>query len=172
MKKVYITALLIGSLSISYVMAADGGKKDKAKAKTEANVSNGVLNQFEYEFKGAEGVTWTSDDDCQKAVFTYEGKKMTAFYSLTGDYIGVTNNTEFAKIPADAQKAITAEYKDYKIGDVIEFRPAATNSVSLYSFSSYADDEKVFFVDVKNDKEELLLKVTADAGVYFFKRVN
>lgn len=172
MKKVYITALLIGSLSISSVFAADGGKKDKAKAKTETPVSNGVLSHFDYEFKGAQGITWTINDNCQKALFTYEGKKMTAFYSLSGDYIGVTHNIEFGKIPADAQKEITGEYKGYVVGDVIEFQPAATNSVSLYSFSSFAEDEKVYFVDVKSDKEELLLRVTPDAGVYFFKRVN
>ncbi len=172
MKKVYITALLIGSLSIGSVFAMDGGKKDKDKNKTEANVSNMVLNQFAYEFKGAKEVTWTIDANCQKALFTFEGKQMTAFYSLSGEYMGVTHAIAITTIPADAQKEIAAKYKDYKVGDVIEFQPAATNSVSLYSFSSYAEDEKVYFVDLKNDKEEFLLRVTPNASVYFFKQVK
>jgi hypothetical protein len=170
MKKVYITALLIGSLSISSVFAADGGKKDKAKA--EASVSNIVLNQFGYEFKNAASVTWTVDGNCQKALFTYEGKTMTAFYSLTGEYLGVTHAITFEKIPADAKKEIVEKYKTYTVGDVIEFQPAVSNSASLYSFSSYANDEKVYFVDLKNDKEEFLLRVTPDASVFFFKQIK
>jgi hypothetical protein len=170
MKKVYITALLIGSLSISSVFAADGGKKDKAKA--ESSVSYTVLNQFAYEFKDAKTVVWTVDGNCQKALFTLEGKTMTAFYSLAGEYLGVTHAIAFEKIPADAQKEITIKYKTYTVGDVIEFQPAATNSASLYSFSSYANEEKVYFVDLKSDKEEFLLKVTPDASVYFFKQIK
>ncbi|MBW4891908.1 hypothetical protein KXQ82_19445 [Mucilaginibacter sp. HMF5004] len=169
MKKVYITALLISSLSIS-VFATDGGKKDKAKAETK--VSSTVLNQFTYEFKDAQAVTWVIDGNCQKALFTYEGTAMTAFYSLSGEYMGVTNPTAFAKIPADAQKEISSKYKEYTIGEVIEFRPAATNSASIYSFSSYSNDEKVYFVDLKNDKEEFLLRVTPNASVFFFKQVK
>jgi hypothetical protein len=170
MKKVYITALLIGSLSISSVFAFDGGKKDKAKA--ESSVSNTVLNQFTYEFKGAKAITWTVDGNCQKALFTLDGKVMTAFYSLSGEYLGVTHNIAFDKIPADAQKEITEKYKGYAVGDIIEFQPAVTNSASIYSFSSYSDDEKVYFVDLKSDKEEFLLRVTPNASVYFFKQVK
>jgi len=170
MKKVYITALLIGSLSISSVFATDGGKKDKAKA--EAQVSNVVLNQFTYEFKDAQAVKWSVDANCQKALFTFEGKQMTAFYSLSGEYLGVTHTTEFTKVPADAQKEITTKYKEYTIGDVIEFQPAVTNSASIYSFSSYSNDEKVYFVDLKNDKEEFLLRVTPNSSVYFFKQIK
>jgi hypothetical protein len=172
MKKVYITALLIGSLSISSVFAMDGGKKDKDKAKAEANVSNTVLNQFAYEFKDAKGVTWTVDANCQKALFTFEGKEMTAFYSLSGDYMGVTHAITITKIPAEAQKEITEKYAAYTIGDVIEFQPAVTNSASIYNFSSYADDEKVYFVDLKNTKEEFLLRVTSNASVFFFKQIK
>ena len=169
MKKVYITLLLIGSLSIS-AFAIDGGKKDKAKA--ESKVSNIVINQFAYEFKDAKNINWVVDANCQKALFTYQGKQMTAFYTLTGEYIGVTHNVDFTVVPGAAQKEITGEYKGYVIGDVIEFQPAATNSASIYSFSSYSNDEKLFFVDLKNDKEEILLKVTPDASVSFYKQIK
>ena len=169
MKKVYITALLISSLSIS-AFAFDGGKKDKAKA--ENKISNVVLSQFSYEFKDAKNITWIVDANCQKAMFDYEGKTMTAFYTLTGEYLGVTHTIAFEQIPASAQKEILAGYRDYKVGDVIEFQPAVTNSASLYSFSSYSSDEKVYFVDLKNDKEEFILRVTPDASVYFFKQVK
>jgi hypothetical protein len=168
MKKIFITAILFSSLSVS-VFAADGGKKKDA-TNSEA-VTYTVLNQFAYDFKDAKDILWKVDGNCQKADFTLDGQKYTAFYSLTGEYMGVTRSVDFKIVPAAAQKEIATEYAAYKIGEVIELQPKVAVTIDPYASASN-DDAKVYFVDLKNAKEEILVKVTSNSDVYFFKQVK
>ena len=169
MKKIFITAILISSLSVS-VFANDGGKK-KDNSNSDA-VSYTVLNEFAYDFKDAKETVWTVNGNCQKADFISGGHKLTAFYSLSGEYLGVTRTVNYKTVPAAAQKEISTEYANYTIGEVIELQPKQNASpASPYAASSY-DDAKVYFVDLKNDKEEILVRVTPNADVYFFKQVK
>lgn len=170
MKKIFITAILFSSLSFGAF--ADGSKKDNTNAEA---ISYTVLNQFSYDFKDATDVSWKIDGNCQKAEFVLEGKKLTAFYSLTGEYMGVTRPVAFKTVPASAQKEIGTQYTGYKVGEVIELQPKATaqSALSTYaSSSSFNDDSKVYFVDLKNEKEEILVRVTTNGDVYFFKQVK
>jgi len=168
MKKIFITAILFSSLSFS--VFADGAKKDNTNAEA---ISYTVLNQFSYDFKDATDISWKVDGNCQKAEFVLEGKKLTAFYTLTGEYLGVTHAVAFKNVPAAAQKEINAQYVGYKVGEVIELQPKATSSSALNAYgSSFTDDSKVYFVDLKNEKEEILVRVTTNADVYFFKQVK
>jgi hypothetical protein len=170
MKKLFITAILFSSLTVG-AFAADGGKK-KDNSNSES-VSYTVLNQFAYDFKDAKDILWRVDGNCQKADFTFEGKKLTAFYSLAGEYMGVTRSVEYKIVPAAAQKEIASQYTGYTIGEVIELQPKATSASALEPYAtSAADDAKVFFVDLKNEKEEILVKVTTSADVYFFKQIK
>src|ERR1700712_5139443 len=125
MKKIFITAILFSSLSVG-VFAADGGKK-KDNSNSEA-VTYTVLNQFAYDFKDAKDIVWKVDGNCQKAEFTANGQKFTAFYSLAGDYMGVTRAVTLKSVPAEAQKEIASQYSTYKVGEVIELQPKASTS--------------------------------------------
>lgn len=170
MKKLFITAILFSSLALG-VFASDGGKK-KDNTNSSA-VSYTVLNQFTYDFKDAKDVTWTINGNCQKAAFTLGSEKMTAFYSLSGEYLGVTRNVAYKTIPAAAQKDIATQYAEYKVGEVIELQPKQTLSAAPDNLlSNYNDDSKVYFIDLKNDKEEILVRVTSSSDVYFFKQVK
>ena len=170
MKKVFITAILVSGLSFG-VFAADGGKK--ADNTNSAAVSYTALNQFSVDYKDAKNVTWKVDGNCQKAEFLLNNVKVTAFYSLTGEFLGLTQSVSYSQVPAEAQKEIAANYKGYTIGEVIQLQPKQDREVlDTYSASSYKDDSVVYFVDLKNAKEELLVRVTPDADVYFFKQVK
>lgn len=168
MKKIFITAILFSSLSIG-VFAADGGKK-KDNSNSEA-VTYTVLNQFAYDFKDAKDIVWKVDGNCQKADFTLDGQKYTAFYSLPGEYMGITRTIDFKVVPATAQKEIATQYAGYKVGEVIELQPRAVVTIDPYASSSN-DEAKVYFVDLKNEKEEILVKVTSNSDVYFFKQIK
>jgi hypothetical protein len=172
MKKIFITAILFSSLAIS-VFAADGGKKRANTSNSDA-VSYTVLNQFTYDFKDAKDVVWTVNGNCQKADFVLEGKKVAAFYSLSGEYLGITRDVTYKSVPLAAQKEINSQYASYTIGEVIELQPKPTDqsATDLLSTTSFSDDAKVYFVDLKNDKEEVLVRVTPNADVYFFKQVK
>lgn len=169
MKKVFITAILVSGLSLG--VFADGGKKSDNTNSSAASYT--ALNQFSVDYKDASNVVWKVDGNCQKAEFTLNDKKVTAFYSLTGDFLGLTQAVDYKKIPADAQKDIAANYKGYTVGEVIQLEPKHDTNVSdLYAGSSFKDDSVIYFVDLKNAKEEILVRVTADADVYFFKQIK
>lgn len=169
MKKVFITAILVSGLSLG--VFADGGKKGDNTSTNAASYT--ALNQFSIDYKDASNVVWKVDGNCQKAEFILKGTKVTAFYSLTGDFLGLTQAVDYKKIPAEAQKDIAANYKGYTIGEVIQLEPKQGADVSdLYAGSSFKNDPVVYFVDLKNDKEEILVRVTPDADIYFFKQVK
>ena len=169
MKKVFITAILVSGLSFG--VFADGGKKaDNSNASV---ASYTALNQFSVDYKDATNVTWKVDGNCQKAEFLLNNTKVTAFYSLTGEFLGLTQAVDYKTIPAAAQKDIAASYKGYTVGEVIKLEPKQEKDITdLYSGSAYKNDAVVYFVDLKNTKEEILVRVTPDADVYFFKQVQ
>ncbi|OCX53213.1 hypothetical protein BEL04_02570 [Mucilaginibacter sp. PPCGB 2223] len=170
MKKVFITAILVSGLSLG--VFADGGKKGNDNSNSSA-ASYTALNQFSSDYKDAKNVVWKVDGNCQKAEFVLEGKKVTAFYSLTGEFLGLTQPVDYKTIPADAQKDIAASYKGYTVGEVIKLEPKQERDVTdLYAGSAFKNDAVVYFVDLKSAKEEILVRVTPDADVYFFKQVK
>jgi hypothetical protein len=168
MKKVFITALLVSGLSVN-MFAADGGKKGS----NTTSASYTVTNQFANDFTTAKNVVWTVNGNCQKADFILNNQKVTAFYSLAGEYMGLTRNVDYKVVPADAQKQIAKDYKGYEVGQVIELQPNPNSVVptGLMDLSS-KDAGIVYFVDLKSDKDEVLVRVTQDADVYFFKQVK
>jgi hypothetical protein len=159
MKKLIITTAILAILGVS-AFAYDGGKKPITG---DVNVTYAALNHFKTDFKKVKNAAWTVTSNCQKVTFDMDGVTMTAFYSLTGDYLGVTHNVDYDKVPAGAQKEINSNYDDYTSKGVIKFE---------YTGDNKAIDPLVYFVDLKKADSEIVLKVTADEKVSFFKKVK
>lgn len=149
---------MIGLLGTS-VFAYDGGKR----AERTVTVSYAVENQFESEFSDATNVVWTITSNTQKAAFTVDNVQMTAFYNLQGEYLGVTKDVNYSEIADKAKTEIADKYKGYSVGEVIKLQTPDSET----NF-----DQTVYFVDLKNTTNEVLLRVTPNAGVYFFKQVK
>lgn len=160
MKKIILT-IATAALFSATVFAADGGKKGN---ESSANVSYSVQQEFNADFADAEHVVWTVTKNCQKADFVINGAKRTAFYNLAGDFMGVTQVVSYAAIPAKTQKLIAEKYSDYKPVDVIVYQ-ANTELNSTIDPTSY-------FVDLKSDKHEALVRVTSSGDLDFFKQVK
>jgi hypothetical protein len=160
MKKIFLTTA-IAALFTANVFAFNGSKK--AEDEGSANVSYSVVNKFKADFSEAKNVSWTITSNTQKATFTIDDVKMTAFYNLRGEYLGVTQYVDYKTIPSKAKKEIAAKYKDYAVSEVIKLETNGADS-SL--------DSTVYFVDVKKGSEEVLLRVTPAANVYFFQQVK
>jgi len=158
MKKIFLTVATIGLLGTS-VFAFDGGKKTERTVP----VSYAVENQFDSEFSDAKDVAWTVTSNCQKATFTVDGVVMTAFYSLQNDFLGVTKDVNYSEVADKAKAEIADKYKGYAVGEVIKLETPDTDT----NF-----DSTVYFVDLKNDASEVLVRVTPSASVYFFKQVK
>jgi hypothetical protein len=157
MKKLFITAAIATMFSVTAF--ADGGKKTTTGT-SEANVSHVVLNQFNVDFTDAANVAWALTPNCQKVDFTVSDVKYTAFYSLSGDYLGLTQNVDYKVLPASTQKEIAEKYKGYAVSEVIKYQTQKT------------DEPLVYFVDVKKADSEIVLKVTPNQNVAFFQQVK
>jgi hypothetical protein len=163
MKKIFLTTAIAALLSVN-VFAADGGKKVVEKADGEANVSYVALHYFNVDFADAKNVSWTVTKTSQKATFTVDGVKKTAFYNLNGDYLGVTQRVDSKAIPAKTLKQINKQYPGYEIGEVIVYQANTAFNDSI--------DETSYFVDIKNDAHEVLLRINQQANLEFFQTVK
>jgi hypothetical protein len=160
MKKVILT-IATAALFSTAVFAADGGKKGN---ETSANVSYSVVQAFNMDFADAQNVSWTVNKNCQKANFIENGVHRTAFYSPAGDYLGVTQVIGYNAIPAKTQKLIADEYKGYTPASVIVYQANEAVNSDI--------DPTSYFVDLKSNKHEVLVRVTSVGGLDFFKQVN
>lgn len=158
MKKIFLTLATVGILGTSAFAKIDGGKKAEP-----VTVSFSVQSAFDEQFSDATHVVWAITPNCEKATFIQDDKQKTAFYNLQGEYLGVTENVSYRAISEKAQKEIADKYSDYSVGNVIKL---TTNDVNA------GFDQVVYFVDLKNSTNEVLLRVTPSAGVYFFKQVK
>jgi hypothetical protein len=156
MKKIFLTIAAAALLSVS-AFAADGGKGS-------ANVSYAVQQSFTADFANATNVVWTVNRNCQKVDFITDGVKKTAFYNLSGEFLGTTTYITYAAIPAKSQKLIAADYKGYTAGDVIVYQANESVNSEIEPTS--------YFVDLKNDAHEVLVRVTNTGNVEFFKQVK
>ena len=158
MKKLFITAAIATLFSAS--VFADGTKKDKA----EVNVSYTVLNQFNADFADAANVVWTVNGNFQKADFVSNNVKKTAFYNLKGEFVALTQDVDAKAIPATALNEINEKYKGYNVNEVIVIQ----NNTDLNPDA----DETAYFVDLKSDAKEVLVKITPEAHIQFYKEVK
>jgi hypothetical protein len=159
MKKIFLTIATAALLSVN-VFAADGGKKS---AET-ANISYAVQQEFSTDFADAKDVTWTITKNVQKADFTVDGVKKTAFYNLSGEFLGTTQVIGYNAIPAKSKQLIAAAYADYVAKDVIVYQANTAVNEDI--------DPTSYFVDLKNGVHEILVRVTGEGKLEFFKQVK
>ncbi len=161
MKKVFLTAAIAVTLFTGAF--ADGTIK-------VTKASYQLQNQLAAEFAGAENVTWSPTTVGQKADFEVDGSKMSAFFDNQGQYIGYTEDVTFRKLPSSAKKQIAEQYKGYMVSEVLKFQPNETLSPYERMFASPGTAS--YFVNLKSDKEEVLLKVTSQAEVSIYKQTK
>ena len=150
MKRKIFTTLLV--LSLTMHSFAD----DPSTINKEANVSSTVQSKFAQGFAGAQNVTWEVNDKFQKAYFTLNGQKFTAFYNLEDEFVATTHIVNWNMLPASALHQIGKSYRGYMIRSVIQ----------------YTNQEKAYFVCLIKDNKELLVSVLPDNTVNLFKRIN
>lgn len=169
MKKLILAATIAATVSLSASAKTIVKNDDDSKS-----ISYIVMNQFDAEFSGAKNVTWTLTPTSQKAEFVLNGVKQTAFYSLTGTFLGVTQEVSYSVIPDAAQKDIAADYQGYTVGQVIKFESSDDTSSSFYRAMAMEGPESVaYFVDLKKDDgQEVLVRVNQRGSVFFFKQIK
>ena len=159
MKKIFLTIATAALFSVN-VFAIDGGKKTEEPAK----VSYSVQRSFSSDFENAKNVSWTVTDNCQKADFTVDGVKKTAFYNKEGEFLGTTQSVGYNAIPQKSQTLIAVSYPGYTPKDVIVYQTNQELNTTI--------DPTSYFVDLKSSDHEVLVRVTDNGKLDFFKQVK
>ena len=149
MKKGIYSALLMMVLSVgAFANNSDEGKESKG--------NSSVKTKFNNQYSGAENVVWTSSRRFNKATFSKDGVIMTAFYNRQNQLVATTQLVEVTALAPDAIRKLIKYYPGYQMGEIIK----------------YNGEEEVYFVNLKNDKENFLVQITPDTNVSFFKKVE
>ncbi|GAB2684620.1 hypothetical protein GCM10027037_02290 [Mucilaginibacter koreensis] len=160
MKK-FLLATLVSALVGLNVYAAKDDKKTDDKT---ASVTYKTATQFETDFKDATDVIWKTGSRCQQADFTVDGQRMSAFYSFDGQFMGLTHNVTAKAIPAKAMEKIEKQYEGYTVGRVIVLQTNTALNPDL--------DPVAYFVDLKNDSKEVLVRITPQLNIEFFQQIQ
>ena len=144
MKKIFATLLLV---ALSIASFAGGNKADKK-----------LLSDLTMALKNSTQVVHSSTADYDKATYSFNGKKVSAFYTLENNsLIGFSIKMVGNDLPQDIVNAIQKKYSGWNIVDAIYF-------IDANARGSY-------FAQVQKGKNNLALKVYPDGKVGIFSRM-
>lgn len=90
----------------------------------DAEVNLVVLKSFQQEFNGAKDVQWTSAGGNYKASFVFNNQYVFAFFTATGELMGVTRNITSLELPVRLQSSLKKDYSRYWISNLFEISNA------------------------------------------------
>ena len=135
-------------------------------------VSSAAKDNFIADFGKIDDVKWFRGPQFDEATFTKDGKTTTAYYDYDSHLVGTTTNKKFTDLPADAQKEIKKRYKDYVTGAIIKFDDNEANDTNMLFYGIQFDDADHYFVTVAKDGKEIILMVSMNGEVSYFKEVS
>ncbi|KAA8477965.1 hypothetical protein BDE36_0089 [Arcticibacter tournemirensis] len=166
MKKLFYLAFLV--LALSGKSYADDKNKSEKK---DAEVSYFAENNFLSKYQSAANVKWTVTNQFQKASFTLDGVKMSAFFDLNGDYIATTQYVDFNKLPAVSKSRLQKFYADYSVDEIVRYDFDGQNDSGLYLLSGQRNYGTIYFASLKNKEESMVVKITPDGEVSYLKNL-
>ncbi len=161
MKKFILVPAIVTLLGMN-VFAA--GRVDNGNTTADApTVSRAVSRQFAADFADAKNVKWTTGNGFVKADFTVDGDKMTVFYKGDGEYIATAHELSPSILPAQTVTKLNDLYKGYTPTEVIAYAANEENTDV---------DPVSYFVDLKNDKHEVLVRVSLQNDIELIKTIK
>lgn len=107
MKKIILGMVAIFMMSFHVVMA------------DEIKISQSVKNAFAKEFPGAEYVRWEKSGDLYRAIFNYEGQRLSSYFQDSGELFSVTRYVIFNALPINVIKNVNQQYPGAVIDEAI-----------------------------------------------------
>ncbi len=185
MKKLaFLTLTLLFSVSLVFGQTE---KKDERKIKETrkelkadrvalrklegTEVSASSKENFSADFHNVSNVKWKRNGPFDEASFTQDGKNFKAFYDFDSKLVGTTHFVTFADVPANGQKEIKKEYKDYSIGSVVFFKDNEINDSDMFLYGVQFDDEDNYFVEMTKGTKKIILQVISSGEIFLFKEL-
>jgi hypothetical protein len=145
MKHRILTLALLLSLSISNIFANTNEEVVNAKA----------ANAFKKEFAQAQDVKWENSKQYVKATFKMNDQQMIAYYTNSGELLGITRNLTTSQLPINLLTDIKKNHKNAWITDLFEIT---------------ANDETNYYITLEDADQTVVLKSTGSYGWSTFKK--
>ena len=128
--------------------------------------------QFSSDFDNVQNVQWRRDNYFDVAAFTKNGKEMKAYYDFDAQLVGTVSASSFTDLPANAQKRIKKEYKDYTVDKVIFYDDNESNESDMLLYGAQFADEDSYFAELSGKGTHIVLHVTKDGNVLYFAQMK
>jgi hypothetical protein len=181
MKKIFlVTGIVIASaISATYAQYNVEVKSvQEGKELNQDDVSESTRNQFAADFPNASNIGFEKTKDFEEVHFNQDGSQKTAYYDFDNQLEGTTIKESFHDLPAVAQIKILDKYRDYSVKDVLEFKVNSDNE-SYYDNDTYMtlygnsfDKSNNYFVELKSDRNAIVLEVDLSGEVSYFTTIN
>ena len=141
MKKMILALAMVFTLSSAFA--------------NEETVKKEVLNAFRSNFTNATEISWTVSDTYYKAAFTLNDQKVFAFYSLDGQFLGLTRYISSIQLPVKLHNSLMKNQPGKWITDLFEV----------------ANDEgTTYYITVEDANTKLVLKSNGSNDWNVFKK--
>jgi hypothetical protein len=137
-----------------------------------ADVSEQSKSGFAAQFGNIPDVQWERQDYFDVANFTKDGQKMKAYFDVNGELVGTITDKTFEDLPAKAREYIQKKYPDHIIGDVIMYTDNQNEEGDILLFGTEMESATNYFVELRKDNKRIILKVSPDGDVSFFKELK
>jgi hypothetical protein len=150
--------------------------KKKKPAETEelkklkgAEVSPLAKQEFYQIYGNIPGAVWKRTLNYDQVFFSRDGKAMTAYYDADAKLVGTITQQKFEDLPSDSQKYINEKYPGYITEDVVFFNDNELNITDIVLFNKQFDEEDCYYVKMKKDNQEILVKVKMSGDISSLK---
>ena len=109
MKKIFVSLLLLMTVASSISFANINNLPDP-----------GVEEVFKQEFVGAENVSWSQQENYQKATFVLAGHLMIAYFNEDNELAGCIRDIFYDQLPLVVMKAIDKKFPKAEFQEVRE----------------------------------------------------
>ena len=176
MKKIFLSLSILltaGTITFAHTNTDHNERKEERLARKEIRkeyhklrraenrneVSDVTRNQFAIDFPGAKNARFAKTKEFAEVLFINGKKKLKAYYDYDNELVGTTEKKAFADLPENAQKEILKKYSGYNIDQVFKFDDNKVNDTDMILYGTTFNDADNYFVELKKDSKDIILKV-------------
>jgi len=139
------------------------------RAENHMEVSWFTRNNFAKDFPEAKNVGYAKTKNFDEVFFTSGKDNLIAYYDNETHLVGTTQKLAFSDLPENAQKEIHKKYSEYGIAEVMKFNDNESNDTDMILYGTAFDDADNYFVELKNDRKDIIVKISGYGYLSFFK---
>ena len=145
MKKIVVALSLLLTVGLTSAFA------------NEPKVNASVLASFDKEFSFVKDAKWTVSNEFSKAVFILSDRRIEAYFSNDGEYLGSARDLIFNQLPMSVISSMNKRFGDVGVYEIVE---RSINGETLYYMT----------VDYAN--KILRIEATPSGGLSIIKKVR